>query len=127
MLEIGEKYSRVEIHKMCGGSMQSYLPFVHGAVVAACLTLKLNLGAPNFILCGNGPVIKLTGKMLANQCEAIPVFIKDEGIKDVKRWEYKGNFKVIASYSSGTWFKDMVTNSDRASEDVSLVIELESV
>jgi hypothetical protein len=107
--------------------MQSYLPFYDGAVVAACLKLKLNPDAPNGILCGNGPVIKSSGEMLANQTEPIPVFIRAEGIRDVARWEYKGNFKVIASHSSGPRFDAMVVKSERPSEDVSLAIELELV
>lgn len=120
MFNIGEYYTRDQIHEDLGGSKQSYLPTREKRVVAACLTKKPNPGAPNVILCGKGPVIASTGASLAKQRDPVPVFIK----QNTNRWEYKGKFKVTASYSSGAQFKKLVEPSERDPSTVSLAIEL---
>lgn len=123
MFSIGRDYTRNDIHAKVGGSKQSYLPTRNGAVVAACLTQALNPRAPRVILCGRGAIIEPTGKLLAQQLDAIPVFLK----RDVNRWEYQGHFKAAASYTSGPAFDRHVAGSGRPSAEVSRVVEMRDV
>ena len=120
MFEIGETYTRDQIHSQCGGSKWSYLPTVKKQVVAACLKPKMNPRAPNVVLCGPGPRIAAAGIALASQSGAIPVFLK----RGVNFWEYQGLFNVKASHSSGEIFSTLIAGSGRDKTDVSLVIEL---
>lgn len=120
MFEIGCEYTRDEIHENLGGSKQSYLPTVLGRVVAACLKLELNPHAPNVVLCGKGLIIASAGVALSMRHDPLPVFIK----RGINRWEYRGNFKVIASYSSGPQFEALIAGSGRNPSDVSLAIRL---
>ncbi len=83
-------YTRKEIHKILGGSLQAFLPHKNGRVVCACLRIDLNPDAPNVILVGNGPMIYNSGVMLCEQNESIPVFIKE----DTNAWKYVGKYKV---------------------------------
>ena len=79
-------YTRDEIHRECGGSIQSYLPTVKGMVVVACFkkSKEMNPQAPDVILSGTGPIIEKTAKQLASQKSAVPTFLK----KEVNKWEY---------------------------------------
>ena len=120
MFRVGNEYTREYIHRRIGGSVQAYMPTVSGAVVAACLTMKMNPRAPKVILCGKGPIIAKSGATLSKQREPVPVFIK----RAVNRWEYQGKFKVVASHSSGPRFKALVDGSGRNPSDISLAIEL---
>ena len=123
MFSIGRDYTRNEIHATVGGSKQSYLPTKNGAVVAACLTQALNPRAPRVILCGRGAIIEPTGELLAQQLDAIPVFLK----RDVNRWEYQGLFKAVASYTSGPEFDVCVSGSGRPPPEVSRAVLLSDV
>lgn len=86
---IGQIFSRDEIHRMFGGDKVSYLPNRDGFVLCATLTKKYNPNAPQVILPGKGPKIQRAARILAEQKEAIPVFIK----KQVNQWEYVGDFQ----------------------------------
>lgn len=121
MFRPGCEYTREEIHAQVGGSKQSYLPMKAGAVVAACLTNRLNPQAPSVVICGRGPVISRAGELLATQAYAIPVFLK----RAVNRWEYQGLFRSVASYTSGAQFNEHVTNSGRPAAGVSRVVLLQ--
>lgn len=57
MFVISEAYTRDDIHKELGGSVQSFLPTVNGEVVCACLSRKMNPNAPHEILVGNKPLV----------------------------------------------------------------------
>jgi hypothetical protein len=120
MFKIGCEYTRDEIHENLGGSKQSYLPTVLGHVVAACLKLELNPRAPNVVLCGIGPIIASAGLALSKKHGSLPVFIK----RDINRWEYRGDFKVIAAHSAGPQFDALLVGSGRDPLDVSLAIQL---
>lgn len=111
-------YSRNEIHQVCGGSMQAYLPTQNGQVVAACLREDLNGRAPEFIICGTGPRIASSAETLAEQKNIIPVFIK----KEVNQWKYMGLFRCTGSLTGGTEFVRRVLQSNRRPEDVSRVL-----
>lgn len=120
MFNVGSEYTRNYIHDRLGGSKQSYLPTKSGKVVAACVKLEMNPQAPNIVLCGRGKVIASAGATLAKQHEFIPIFIK----RGTNRWEYRGEFKVVASYTSGPQFEALVAASERITSEVSLAIEL---
>lgn len=114
-------YTRKQIHEKYGGSVQSYLPTVNGKVVCACLTGKLNPDAPNVILIGNGPIVKLTAEKLCEQNEPIPVFLK----KKTNKWECKGEYKVVSHSKSDKELKKHREKSGRST--VSQVIYLECI
>jgi len=120
MFKVGRDYTRDEIHDQVGGSKQAYLPTVSGQVVAICVKPKLNPRAPEVILCGKGPIITASGAALSTQRSAVPLFIKIA----VNRWQYKGDFTVAASHSSGSKFSALVSGAGRELSDVSLAIEL---
>ncbi|MBD9668013.1 hypothetical protein IB278_29000 [Variovorax sp. VRV01] len=123
MFSVGRDYTRDEIYSKVGGSKQSYLPTKNGSVVAACLTHGLNPQAPRVILCGRGSRIEPAGELLAQQPDAIPVFLK----RDVNRWEYQGNFKATASYTAGLEFDGYVSGSGRPHSEVSRVVVMSDV
>lgn len=83
-------YSRAEIHAALGGSIQSYLPTVDGAVVAGCFRRDTNPEAPTVVLPGNGPIIKSSAESFAASGKAVPVFIK----QGTGEWRFVGNFRV---------------------------------
>ena len=87
---VGQDYSRRQIHEQLGGSLQSYLPTVDGAVVCACLRPDLNRRAPEVILVGFGSGIQRAGDMLIRQTAPIPVFIK----RVSGCWTYRGGWSV---------------------------------
>ena len=123
MFSVGEEYTRDQIHDRLGGSKWSYLPTKDGVVVAVCLTKDMNPRAPEVVVCGRGKVIARTAAQLARQQGAIPVFLK----LDTKRWEYRGDFKVVGSLDSGVQFGEFVSESGRRPSDVSLVVLLRPV
>lgn len=89
----GVHYTREQIHEELGGNIQSYLPHVGGKVVCACLTLDSNPEAPHVILVGTGKDTVKYGQVLAQQSDAIPVFVKDSS----NAWEYLGDYQVERS------------------------------
>lgn len=121
MFTVGQHYTRHEIHNSLGGSKQAYLPTKKGAVLAACLTRRMNPLAPRVVLCGRGPRIQAAGELLASQAGAIPVFVK----RDVNRWEYHGPFRPAASFTTGSDFERYLAGSGRAPRDVSRVVLME--
>jgi hypothetical protein len=88
---IGQYYTRKQIQHTLGGGIQSYLPHVNGRVVCGCFTSKLNPSAPYEVLVGAAPDVVKYAKVLANQAEAIPVFMKQSS----NHWEYIGLYRAI--------------------------------
>ena len=84
-------YTREEIHRLLGGNLQSYLPHVGGRVVCGCFRVDLNPDAPGKVLVGDSEDVVKYAKVLAQQGEPIPVFIK----KGPKRWEYVGDYLAV--------------------------------
>ena len=62
-----------------------------------------------------------TGAMLAASAHRVPFFIK----RRVNKWEYMGLYRSVAWYSSGARFSEMVNDSGRSPNDVSIAIELQ--
>lgn len=91
-LDIGNWYTRQDIHEICGGEIQSYLPQVSGKIVCGCFTKDFNPDAPAEIQVGNLPKVVKKAKIFAQQNTAVPVFMKDKSLlgKTKKIWEYYG-------------------------------------
>ncbi|MBI3896099.1 MAG: hypothetical protein HY313_09230 [Acidobacteria bacterium] len=87
--QLGEYYTRADIHNELGGGIQDFLPHVDGRVVCGCFTSDLNPNAPWEILPGNGPDIIHWAEVFRQQGNAIPVFLK----REVNRWEYTGMWR----------------------------------
>lgn len=88
MFVIGKDYSREEIHAVCCGYKQSFLPTHHGKVVAACPKPERNPQAPDVIPCSTGAAQRVAGRTLARQGGSIPVFVRQESL----RWRFMGDF-----------------------------------
>jgi hypothetical protein len=88
--QLGQGYTRDEIHEALGGGTQFFLPSKDGVVVAACLRPDLNPDAPLVVLPGHGPDRERAADWLSAHPEQVfPVFIK-RGIND---WEYRGRYR----------------------------------
>ena len=121
MFRVGNQYTRDEIYAELGGSKVSCLPTKSGRIVAACLSQKFSPAAPHVILCGQGKRTGAISKLLTIQPGKLPVFIK----RAASRWEFRGNFRVDESFSSGARFESFVSGSGRSVASVSYVVLLE--
>ena len=120
MFMVGRQYTRDEIHAEVGGSKVSCLPTQGGRIVAACLSQKFSPAAPHVVLCGQGPRTGAVSKLLTIKLGKLPVFIK----RATSRWEFRGNFRVDESFSSGARFESFVSGSGRSIASVSYVVLL---
>ena len=120
MFKVGCNYTRGEIHAQLGGSVVSCLPTCNGVIVAACLSQKFSPQAPDVVLCGKGARTSPVSALFAAQTTAIPVFIKSAA----GRWQYRGQFLVVESYSSGAQFERWINASSRSVASVSCVVVL---
>ena len=120
MFIVGSEYTRDEIHAEVGGSKVSCLPTLGGRIVAACLSQKFSPAAPHVVLCGQGPRTGPVSKLLTITPGKFPVFIKQAA----GRWEFRGNFRVDGSFSSGARFESFVSGSGRSIASVSYVVLL---
>jgi len=92
MFQIGNIYSRKEIHDSIGGDEQSYLPHVSGHVVCGCFDPQDNARAPFEIDVGrNAPNVILYAEIFSKQSDPIPIFLK----RNPSKWEFVGNFKSV--------------------------------
>ena len=120
MFTVGRQYTRNEIHAEVGGSKVSCLPTQGGSIVAACLSQKFSPAVPNVVLCGQGKRTGAVSKLLTVQPGKLPVFIK----RAASRWEFRGNFRVDESFSSGARFESFISGSGRSIASVSYVVLL---
>ena len=120
MFMVGRQYTRDEIHAEVGGSKVSCLPTRGGTIVAACLSQKFSPAAPHVVLCGQGLRTGGVSKLLTITPGKLPVFIK----RAASRWEFRGNFRVDESFSSGARFESFVSGSGRSIASVSFVVLL---
>jgi hypothetical protein len=95
MLDVGDYYSRFQIHDMLGGEIQSYLPQRNGQIVCGCFTKHFNPDAPEEIQVGNRPKVVKKTNLLSSQNTAIPVFMKDcaRVSKSERIWRYCGQYR----------------------------------
>ena len=121
MFTLGREYTRREIHAQLGGSVVSCLPTRNGAIVAACLSRTFSPRAPDVVLCGRGARTSVVSALFARQQIAIPVFLKSAS----SRWQYRGQFSVARSFSSGARFESFIVGSGRSVASVSHVVVLE--
>lgn len=123
MFTPGFEYTRGEIHAQLGGSTVSCLPTSNGTIVAACLSKKFSPQAPEVVLCGRGTRTSPVSELFSRQRGAIPVFIKTAS----NCWQYRGQFFVSRSFSSGARFQSAILGSDRSVASVSHVVILKRV
>ena len=116
----GCNYTRGEIHAQLGGSVVSCLPTCNGVIVAACLSQKFSPQAPDVVLCGKGARTSPVSALFAAQTTALPVFIKSSA----GSWQYRGQFRVVASYTAGAQFERWISASRRSVASVSCVVVL---
>lgn len=93
--ERGSVYTRLQIHDVLGGGVQSYLPRREGRVVCGCFTQALNPTAPDVVLVSDRPHVIRDAKIFASQQYPVPVFIKQA----TNCWEYVGNY-IVERYST---------------------------
>jgi hypothetical protein len=120
MFEIGKDYTREDIHMVCGGNKQAFLPTRHGKVVAACLRADLNPQAPEVIICNSSASARAAGRTLATQAEAIPVFIK----RETDRFRYVGHFTAIGSLTAPPDCAPYAQNSSFTAGQISRVVKM---
>ena len=118
--EIGKDYTREQIHVVCGGNKQAFLPTKNGRVVAACLRPDLNPLAPEVILCNSGAAARAAGRTLAKQAEAIPVFIK----RETDRFRYVGSFAAAESMTAPADCAPYARHTSFTTGQISRVIKL---
>jgi len=116
----GECYTRRDINRALGGSVQSYLPTVNKHVVAACFNAMYDPDAPEIVLVGRGPIIEGTAEQFATQGNAVPTFLK----RGVNCWEYAGNYRVIRHSRDREEILRLAERADRVG-DVTSVLFLE--
>lgn len=75
--QLGESYTRRDIHAELGGGLVPFLPNVNGVVVAACLRIDTNPDAPHVVLPGVGPRIRASADLFSCQSAAVPTFLKE--------------------------------------------------
>lgn len=89
-LQIGKRYSALQIHNhVGGGSLRAYLPTKNENVLCARLRLEKNPGTPDQIYVGDGQQIERSADILISQKLTIPVFIRRKS----KQWEYMGLYQ----------------------------------
>jgi len=120
MFTVGCQYTRIDIHAHLGGSVVSCLPTRDGVIVAACLSKKFSPRAPEIVLCGRGARTSPISALFARQQIPIPVFLKIAS----SRWQYRGQFFVAQSFSSGAQFESFIVGSGRSVASVSHVVIL---
>jgi len=125
VFQLGNEYTRRQINIRIGGSMQSALPTVDKVVVAACLhaDARYNPDAPDVILCGDTERVSTAGELLSVQSEPIHVFV----FNAPNRWEYRGRFRAVPSFTEGAEFDKWVSHGSRPASAISRVIVLERV
>ncbi len=98
-LKLHQNYSRREISKAKGGSLQTYLPFKNNRVTCGCFRVEeaYNPGAPEEVLFGCDepmPDVEKSANLVHAQGkrdEAIPVFI----FRASAQWEYIGDYRCV--------------------------------
>ena len=121
MFEQGKNYSREDIHVICGGNKQSFLPAKNGKIVAACLRPDLNPQAPDVIICNSGAAARAAGRTLAHQTEAIPVFIE----QSADQLRYVGQYKVTQSLTTQVECAPHVQGTGFKSSQISRVLKMQ--
>lgn len=123
MFKPGHEYTRAEIHEALGGSRVSCLPTRNGTIVVACLSKDFSPQAPEVVLCGQGVRTGPVSEQFSRHPGALPVFVKRES----NRWQYRGQFIVTDSFSSGPRFDSHIAGSGRSPVSVSQVVLLRQV
>ena len=73
------------------------------------------------MLCGQGLCTGPVSARLRKVQGSIPVFVK----RAVNRWEFRGQFRVAESLTSGARFYRLISGSGRSTASVSCIVLLE--
>lgn len=119
----GQRYTWNDILEITGadGGAPYYLPHIGKMVVAACLTLDRDPDAPQVILAGNGPLIKMYADLFCSQTDAIPVCIKS----GEKEWLCCGNYKLSRASTDATELASHSMKSQR--NDIYKILYLQEI
>jgi hypothetical protein len=117
--QVGEYYTRAAICQELGGSLQAYLPYVGGTVVAGCFRGDLNPGAPNELLPGNTPHRVRWAEVFAGQTQYIPIYMKERN----GRWKHAGEWRVIDKVTRAADITAAANRTNR--DDISMILVLE--
>lgn len=121
MFEQGKDYTREDIHAICGGNKQSFLPTKNGKVVAACLRRDMNPQAPDVIICNSGAAARAAGRTLASQAEPIPVFIE----QSTTLLRFVGRFKASESLTAPVDCAPYARGTSFTSGQISRVVKMQ--
>ncbi len=90
---LGQGYTRQEIHEKVGGPLQGMLPTVEGKVVCCCVTRDpAKEDAPKLMI-GDFAHQYPAAIQWASSKQAVPLFLK----RQPNSWEYMGAYRVAAS------------------------------
>jgi len=121
MFERHKSYKRTYISEQLGGGLQDYLPHVDGRVTYGAFSLDHNPQAPLIVLPGLGPEIERWTRVLAEQPEAIPVFVK----KRSNEWVYMGVYRCTELSEDEAIIRPHAEKTGRT--DISMVLTLARV
>lgn len=91
MFERNKGYKRSEISRLLGGWVQDYLPHSAGRVTYGAFSNDLNPDAPSIVLPGTGEEIERWARVLCEQQDPIPVFVKRRS----NEWNYMGTYRCV--------------------------------
>jgi len=121
MFERHESYKRTYISGQLGGGLQDYLPHVDGRVTYGAFSLDHNPQAPRIVLPGLGPEIERWARVLAEQPEAIPVFVK----KRSNEWVYMSVYRCTEVSEDEAIIRQYAEKTGRT--NISMVLTLSRV
>lgn len=89
--KVGKLYSVQDVHDAVGGECQTYLPQRNHRIVAGRFSRQMNPLAPEFIYPEDKPQVRRKARMLLDQDDPIPVFVKER--KADKLFVYLGRYR----------------------------------
>jgi hypothetical protein len=118
LFEIGNCYSRDNIHEKLGGSKISYAPTVNNRVVCLCLNKACNPKAPQIVMTGSGAGIERAKDLIIEQGGPFPVFVKVR----TKSWKFTGEFEVTSWTQDRREIADIYEECETPLEKVTALI-----
>jgi predicted DNA-binding transcriptional regulator AlpA len=105
----GRIYTLGQIAAAFGGETQSYLPQRDGCITCGRFTIGMNPDLPYEVLVGDLPRVRRKAELLANQEEAIPVFLK----QGADRWLFHGRMRCAGYVTDRNLIRDRELASGR--------------
>lgn len=114
----GQVYALHQIAGALGGETQSYLPQREGRIVCGRFTSDMNTRLPYEVLVGDLPRVRRKAELLAEQTDAIPVFIK----QGPDRWRFHGRMRCAGFSTERALVRERERESGRS--DLAGVLQL---